>query len=61
MFEALLFLKVNREIWDLTMVTIAMKNKEPREMNRDMDIYWIASPIFFTFKVTLVYGRLSEV
>jgi Predicted AAA-ATPase len=23
--------------------------------------YWIASPIFFTFKVTLVYGRLSEV
>jgi hypothetical protein len=23
--------------------------------------YWIASPIFFTFKVTLVYGRLSKV
>jgi hypothetical protein len=23
--------------------------------------YWIASPIFFTFRVTLVYGRLSEV
>jgi hypothetical protein len=23
--------------------------------------YWIASPIFFTFRVTLVYGRLSKV
>jgi hypothetical protein len=23
-------------------------------------LYWIASPIFFTFKVTLVYGRISE-
>jgi hypothetical protein len=22
--------------------------------------YWIASPIFFTVKVTLVYGRISE-
>jgi hAT family C-terminal dimerisation region len=42
MFEALLFLKVNREMWDLTMVTIAMKNKEPREMNRDLDIYYYA-------------------
>jgi hypothetical protein len=25
----------------LTMVTIAMKNKEPREMNRDLDIFTI--------------------
>jgi hypothetical protein len=40
MFEALLFLKVNQEMWDLTMVTIAMKNKEPREMNRDLDVYY---------------------
>jgi hypothetical protein len=40
MFEDLLFLKVNREMWDLPMVTIAMKNKEPREMNRDLDIYY---------------------
>jgi hypothetical protein len=23
-------------------------------------VYWITSPIFFTFKVTLVYGRISE-
>jgi hypothetical protein len=43
MFEALLFLKVNREMWDLTMVTIAMRNKEPREkMNGDLDIYYNA-------------------
>jgi hypothetical protein len=40
MFEALLFLKVDPEMWDLPMVTIAMKNKEPREMNRDLDIYY---------------------
>jgi hypothetical protein len=40
MFEALLFFKVNREMWELPMVTIAMKNKGPREINRDLDIYY---------------------
>ena len=40
MFEALLFSKVNRDMWDLTMVAIAMKNNEPEGINRDLDIYY---------------------
>lgn len=30
MFEALMFLKVNRKYWDVIMVATAMKNNEPR-------------------------------
>jgi hypothetical protein len=38
------------------------ENKSPilEEVTKTYE-YWIASPIFFTFEVTLVYGRLSEV
>ena len=40
MLEALLFLKVNREMWDLTIVAIAMKNNAPRGMNENLDMYY---------------------
>ncbi len=40
MFEALIFLKVNREIWDLAMVATAMKNNEPTGIERDLDILY---------------------
>ena len=40
MFEALLFLKVNRELWDLPLVANAMRENDPRGMNRDLDIYY---------------------
>ena len=40
MFEALVFLKVNKKFWDLPMVAKAMKNKELRENERDVDLYY---------------------
>ena len=40
MFEALIFLKVNKEFWDLPMVAKAMKNQEPRGSERDIELYY---------------------
>lgn len=38
--ERLIFLKVNRELWDLAMVANAIKNNEPRGMERDLDMFY---------------------
>ena len=43
MFEALIFLKVNRELWDVSLVAKAMKSKTAEveeEDDRDLDIYY---------------------
>jgi hypothetical protein len=40
MFEALIFLQVNRDFWDLPMVATAIKNQSPRGVERDLDIYY---------------------
>ena len=40
MFEALLFLKINRDFWDLPMVEQAMKNIAPRGAERDVDDFY---------------------
>lgn len=40
MFEALIFLKINKEFWDLTMVAKAMKNQDPRGNERDKSFYY---------------------
>ena len=39
MLEALR-VKGNREMWDLNIVAIAMKNNAPRGMNKNLDMYY---------------------
>ena len=39
MFEALIFLKINRKLWDVARVATAMKNNEPQGMERDLDFF----------------------
>ena len=39
MFEAILFLKINRGYWDLPMVASAMKSDNKQEV-RDYDVYY---------------------
>lgn len=40
MFKALIFLKINKEFWDLTMLAKAMKNQEPAGSERDLNSYY---------------------
>lgn len=40
MFEALMFLQVNRDFWDLPMLAKAMKNQSPRGAETDLDSYY---------------------
>ena len=42
MFEALIFLKVNRDFLDLLMVANSMKNKSPQGTESDFD--WYGTP-----------------
>jgi hypothetical protein len=40
MFEALIFLKINQECWDESMVALAMKNNQLRGVERDLDMFY---------------------
>lgn len=40
MFEALIFLKINRKLWDAPMVATAIKNNEVQGVERDLDIFY---------------------
>jgi hypothetical protein len=40
MFEALIFLKINLECWDERMVALAMKNNQPRGVERDLEMFY---------------------